>query len=101
MLSPVSRTQPALNSTPLRWTATIVRDGSHVLNGANFDSSSRQRADRRFASRTRSAHSHFHAAHTVIARHVGGIHCCLLGSKRRSLTRTPEAERTGTLPRHD
>ena len=62
-----------LYSSPLRRTATVVRNGSGVLNVANFDASRGQGANRRFAAGTGTADAHFDAAHTVIARHVGGV----------------------------
>ena len=76
-----------------------MRNRRSVLNVANFDSSRSQRANRRFAARTRAADPHFNAAHTVIARHVGGVLRGLLGGKRRPFARSAKTQRPGTLPR--
>ena len=76
-----------------------MRNRRSVLNVSNFDSCGSQRTNRRFASRARTAHPHLNAAHTMIARHIGGVLRGLLGGKWRPLTRSAEAERPGTLPR--
>src|SRR5579864_5791979 len=83
-----------------RWTAAIVRNRGDVANGAHLDAGGRQSANRRLASRTRPAHSHFHAAQPVIARHIGCVRSSLLRGKRCALPRSTEAQRTRALPRN-
>src|SRR5215469_6802939 len=75
-----------------------MRNRGYVLDSADFDPGSLQSADRRLAAGSRSADPDFDAAHTVVARHVGGVHRRLLRSKRRAFSRTAEPERARTLP---
>src|SRR5205085_197968 len=79
-------------------TAAIVRNGRVVLDGPHLNSGGGQGPNGGFTARAGTADPHFHAAHSVIARHVGGVHRGLLGGERSSLTRSAEAERAGTLP---
>src|SRR5271165_1840079 len=74
-----------LHSTAFWRTAAVMRDRRGVLDVTHFDAGRGQRTNGGFAPRTGAADSHFNAAHTVIARHHGGIRCRLLGCKRRSL----------------
>ena len=77
-----------------------MRNRREVLDGAHFDARGCQRANCRFAPRSRTAYPHIHRAYPVIARHVGGVRCRLLRREWRALTRSTEAERTRTLPRN-
>src|ERR1700757_2350399 len=90
-----------LDSSSLRRTASVVRNWRHVANRTHFNSRRNQRTNRRLAARTGTADAHIHAAHPMIPRHVRGIRRGLLGCKGRALTRSPEAERSGTLPRQN
>src|SRR6185312_16565087 len=89
-----------LNASPLRRTASVVRNGRYVADHAHFDSSGCQGADRRFASRSGSAYADVHRAHAVIARLIGCVHGCLLRGERGPFSGTAEAKRAGALPRH-
>src|ERR1035437_2907925 len=89
------------DSPALRRTASVVWNRRHVANRAYFDARCRQRTHGGFAARSRTADPHIHAAHPVIPRHVRGIRRGLLGGKRRALARSPEAERSRTLPRQN
>jgi len=98
-LKPETRNEkPLLDSSPLRRTATVVRNRRCVFNVTNFDSCRSQGADRRFAPGTRATDAHFDAAHTVIASHAGGVLGGLLGGKRRPFARSAKTQRPGTLP---
>src|SRR5258708_18214860 len=88
-----------LNPSPLRRTASVVRNGRRVLDRTDFDSRRRQRTHRRLPARSCTTHPHVHTADTVIASHVGGVHRGLLGRERSAFTRTAETQRSGTLPR--
>src|ERR1700687_119834 len=88
-----------LNSPPFRRPATVMRNRCRVLNGPHFDSRRGQRAHRRFAPRSRTAHPHIHRAHPVIARHAGGVRRGLLRRKRSSFAGPTKTERARTLPR--
>src|SRR3974390_1308358 len=88
-----------LHATALRRTATVVRNRRRVLDRTDFDPGGCQSAHGRFATRTRAADANVHAADTVIACHVGGIHRRLLSGKRSAFTRSPETERSRALPR--
>src|ERR1700722_6109505 len=87
-----------LHSTPLWWTAAVVRDRSRVFNVAHLDTGRGQSANGGFTSRTRAADPDLDAAHTVIARHYGRVRCGLLGGEWCALARSAESERAGTLP---
>src|ERR1700686_1092490 len=90
-----------LDSSPLRRTASVVRNRRHVANRTYFNSRRSQRTHRRLATRPGTADADIHAAHPVIPRHVRGIRRGLLGGKGRALARSPEAERSRTLPRQN
>src|SRR5205807_1347685 len=89
-----------LYAASLRRTASVMRNRREVFDGADFDTGSSQRADRRFATRSRTAYPHIHRAHAVIARHVGRVRRGVLRSEWRSLARSAEAERARALPRN-
>src|ERR1700680_2793959 len=90
-----------LDSSPLRRTASVVRNWRHVANRTYFNSRRSQRAHRRLAARSGTADAYIHAAHPVIPRHVRGVRRGLLGGKGCALARSPEAERSRTLPRQN
>src|SRR3984957_3156690 len=102
-LSLVVRRWPTtkLHSSALGRTASIVRNGRHVANGAHFNSRGRESANRRFAAGTWTADAHIHAAPAMIAGHVGRVRGRLLGGERGAFPRPAEAERSGTLPRQN
>src|SRR5438874_1427027 len=77
-----------LYSPSLRRTTAVVRNRRHVFNRANFDSCRGQRANGRLATRAWTADADFDGAHSMIARHVSGVHCGLLRRKRRAFART-------------
>src|SRR6266568_8305786 len=85
----------------LRRTAAVVRNRRDILDIANFNAGCSQRTDRRFASGTWAADSHFHAAHAMIASHISGVRGSLLRGEGRTLTRSAKTERTRTLPGED
>ena len=72
-----------------------MRNGRSVFNVANFNSSRGQGADRRFTTRTGSAHPHFDTAYAVITRHAGGVLGRLLGGKGRAFARSAKTQRPG------
>src|ERR1700674_1929262 len=78
-------TDRELNSTALRRTAAVVRDRRGILNVTHLDARSSQRANGGLATRTGTADPHLNAAHTVIARHNGGVRRRLLRGEWRSL----------------
>src|SRR5271156_2601670 len=88
-----------LNSSALWRTASIVRDRRSVFDVAHFDSRGSERTNCGLAPRPRTAASHFHAAHAVIARHYSGVRRGLLGGKWRAFARSAKSERAGTFPR--
>src|SRR6202158_4475854 len=90
-----------LDSSSFRRTASVVRNWRHVANRTYFNSRRSQRAHRRLAARPGTADAHIHAAHPVIPRHVRGIRRGMRGGKGRALARSPEAERSRTLPRQN
>src|SRR5215831_1321924 len=90
-----------LDSTSLRRPASVVRNRRHVADRPHFDSGGSQRTHRRLATRSRSAHSHVHAADTMIASHIRGVRRGLLRGKGSALTRSAEPERSRTLPRQN
>src|SRR5215469_1000471 len=89
-----------LHSSPLRRTAAVVRNGGYIANDAHFESCGCQSANRRFASRSGTAHADIDGTHTMIPRLIGGVHRRLLRGKRSPFSGATEAERAGTLPRH-
>src|SRR5690554_39852 len=80
-----------LHPASFRRTATVIRNGSYVLDRSHFKSCRLKRADGSFPSRTRSFNVYAHFAHSML--HGGG--CCLLGSQASregsTLARTLEA----------
>src|ERR1022692_2348783 len=88
-----------LDSAPFRRPATVMWNRSRVLDGPHFDSRRGQRAHRRFPPRSRTAHSHIHRAHAVIARHAGGARRGLLCRKRSPFAGPAKTQRPRTLPR--
>jgi len=92
------RTRRVSDAATFRRTAAVVRNRRGITDRTHFNSRSRQGADRGLATGTRTADVDFDGANAVIARHVGGVHCGLLRSKRRAFTRTAEAQRSRTLP---
>src|SRR5579872_1210612 len=83
-----------LHATTLRRTATVVRNRRGIFNRANVNARSSEGADCRLAAGAGAAHADFNAAHAVVAGHAGGVRSGLLGGEWRTLTRSPEAERT-------
>ena len=75
-----------------------MRNRSSVLDVAHFYAGRCQSADGGFATGTGAADAHFDAAHTMIARHAGGVLRRLLRGKRSAFTRSAKTQRTGTLP---
>src|SRR5579862_6496211 len=78
-----------------------MRNRRHVANRTHFNARRGQSTNGRFAAGTRSADTNIDAAYAMIARHVGGVRSRLLSRKRRPLTRSAEAQRSGTLPRQN
>src|ERR1035437_9709891 len=94
----VSKRFSQLHSALLGRTAPVVRDGRHILDGADFNTDGAQRANRRFAARTGAGNAHFHHPQPAFVRLVGRRHGRLLGGEGRVLARSAKAERTGAGP---
>src|ERR1035437_6791510 len=94
----VSKRISQLHSALLGRTAPVVRDGRHILDGADFNTGGAQRANRRFAARTGAGNAHFHHPQPAFVRLVGRRHGRLLGGEGRALARSAKAERTGAGP---
>src|SRR5277367_2024800 len=65
---------------------------------ADINTRRSQGADGGLTAGAGTADTHFHAAHSVIARHAGGIRRGLLRREGSALARSAETERTRTLP---
>src|SRR5581483_2752137 len=78
--------------------AAVVWNRRGVANRAHFNTSGRQCTDGGLTSGTWAADTDFNGAHTVVARHIGGVHGGLLCGEGSSFTRSTETQRTGTLP---
>src|SRR5579872_1400437 len=65
------RSSTALYASSFWGTASVVRDGRHVFDGAHFNTRCREGADGRFAAGTGAGYADIYAPHAVIARHVG------------------------------
>src|SRR5216684_5236856 len=87
-----------LDPSPLGRTAAVVRNGRSIFDVTHLDAGCSQSPDGGLASRARTADTDFHATHTVITSHIGGVHRSLLGGEWRPFARPAEAERPGTLP---
>src|ERR1700688_3319325 len=88
-----------LNPAPFGRPASIMRNRRRVLDGPDFNSGRGQRADSRFATRTRATYSNVNGANAVIAGQTGSVRCGLLRGKRSALTGAAEAKRARALPR--
>jgi hypothetical protein len=73
-------------------------NGRDILDGANFDAGSGERAHRRFAARTWTCYPHFDGAQSAFTRLVSGGHGRLLSRKGRALTRPAKTKRPGAGP---
>src|SRR5580692_6975038 len=91
----------ALHSAAFRRTASVVRNRGNVTNRAHFNPGGSQSAHGRLAARSRTADANVDAADSMIARHVCGIRRSLLRGKGSALARTPETQRSRTLPRQN
>src|ERR1700733_14961016 len=87
-----------LDAPALGRTATIVRNGRDVTDGADVESRCSQGADRRLTAGARTTYPHINRPQTMGPRLVGGVHRGLLGGKGSALARSTKAERTRTLP---
>src|ERR1017187_6808296 len=94
----VSKRFSQLHSALLGRTAPVVRDGRHILDGADFNTGGAQRANRRFAARTGAGNAHFHHPQPAFVRLVGRRHGRLLGGEGRAIALSVKAERTGAGP---
>src|SRR5688500_113496 len=88
-----------LNSTPLWRAATVVRNGGHVFDVRDLQSTGIQRADSRFASGPRTHHANLDMFQTMLLRRGAGLLRRDLRSKGRALARTPEAATARGRPR--
>src|SRR5262245_13262711 len=55
-----------LNATPLRWTASVMRDRGHITNHMDPQSSGLKGSDRRFTTRPRAIYIDIHRAHSTL-----------------------------------
>jgi hypothetical protein len=96
-----TRQAASLHPSPFGWSATIMRNRRRVLNGPHFDSRRGQRANGRFAPRSRTADPNIHTAHSMIARHTSRIRRRLLRRKWSPFAGSAESQRPRTLPRQN
>src|SRR5579862_6570856 len=88
-----------LHAAALGRAATIVRDGSHVLDRVDVQAGGSQGANSGFATRTGPLDANFDRLHAVlIASGTGGVHGGLLRGVGRAFARTFKAHRTGGGP---
>src|SRR5437773_637534 len=87
-----------LDPALLGGTAAIVRDGCHVRDAGDLQSAVVERAHRRFASRSRTAHAHFHVLHAVLLGGDTGLLGRHLRRERSALARATEAAAPGGRP---
>src|SRR5260370_11159619 len=87
-----------LHSALFGRTAPVVRDGRHILDGADFNTGGAHRANRRLAARTGAGHAHFHHAQSAFIGLVGRRHGRLLGGEGSALARPAEAQRPRARP---
>ena len=78
-----------------------MRHRRDIPDRANFQTRALQTSNRRIPAGPRTLDTHFDRPHTHIPRLLSSRHRRLLGSKRRTLTGTPEPERSGAGPAHD
>src|SRR5258706_2240727 len=98
---PLATDHLLLDSSPLRRTASVVRDGRHIANRPHFNARRGQSSHRRLAAGTGTAHADVHTAYSMIARHAGSVRRRLLRGERRALARSAKAQRSRTLPRQN
>src|SRR5258708_39826886 len=90
---------PLSDAAPLWRTATVVRDRSHVLDGLDVQSAGGERANRGFASRSRTLDLHVDGPHSMFLRQLGRILCGDLRGERSSLARSLESDAARARPR--
>ena len=90
-----------LDAALLRRTAAVVRYRRDVFDVFDFNAGGRQRTHSRFAARARTGYADFNRPQTRFFRFISRSKRSLLRCKRSSLTRSTEAERTGTRPRQN
>lgn len=77
-----------------------MRNGSNILNHADFQTSALQSADSRFSAGARAFNQTFNLLQTMHHGFLGGHISSLLRRKRRAFTRTLKALRTSAGPRN-
>src|ERR1700733_15148562 len=87
-----------LDAPALGRTATIVRNGRNVTDGADIESHGSQGAHCRLTAGARTTYPYIDGTQTMVTRLVGGVHRSLLRGKGSALARSTKAERTRTLP---
>src|SRR3954452_22291460 len=86
------------NPPPLRWAAGVVRNWSHVLDGADLEADRLQAPDGGLAAGGGTLHEHVDLAHAVLLRATrGGLGGHLRGERRR-LAGAFEAHLAGARP---
>src|SRR5688500_11985633 len=91
--------EPKNSDPPALWrTAAVVRDRRHVLDALDVETARGKRADGGLTSRSRSLHLHIDAADAVLLRQLSRVLSSHLGSERRSLAGTFEADAARARP---
>src|SRR6266508_154594 len=93
--------RPPLHPPPFGRAAAVVRNGRDVADRADLEPDRLQRADGRFAARSRSAHEDLDLLEAELHRLAGGDLGRRLGRERRALARALEARAARARPRDD
>ena len=75
-----------------------MRNRRRIFNIAHFNAGGSQSTNCRLASGARPAYPDFDRAHTMVARHIGGVRGGLLRGKRSTLPGPAETQRARTFP---
>src|SRR5437867_1847818 len=90
---------PSLHSSPLAWTAAVVRNRRRVLDGLDVEPVGLQRPDRRLAAGARAGNADVDGTHAVLLGPLGAVGRGELGRERRPLARALEPDAAGRGPR--
>src|ERR671920_1576749 len=89
----------SLDPAPLGRTATVVRLGGDVGDGADLEAGGLEGTDRGLAAGAGTLHEHVDLLHAVLGGLAGGVLRGHLGGERRRLARALETDVAGRSPR--
>src|SRR6476620_2099180 len=89
--NPKSKTQITSDASPLRRTATVVRDRRRVADRCHTDSGLADCSDGGFAAAARTFNPNFNLTHPCFGCLAGSFTGRLLGSEGRALSRTSKS----------